>query len=47
MCGFVDGEGTFWISIEPQPKMVDTGGQVEKTKVVETTVLKELGKLTP
>ena len=21
VCGFVDGEGTFWISIEPQPKM--------------------------
>ena len=30
----------------PVPK-TDTGGQVEDTKVIETTLVKELGKIAP
>ena len=30
----------------PVPK-TDTGGQVENTKVIEITIVKELGKIVP
>ena len=35
-----------WRYVLPVPD-TDTGGQVEKTKVDERTLVKELGKLTP
>ena len=33
--------------LEPPVPQTDTGGQVENTKVIEITVVKELGKMPP
>jgi hypothetical protein len=39
-------KGLVWRYVLPVPE-TDTGGQVEKTKADERTLVKELGKLTP